>query len=100
MRGDWPIRLAFFLTGLSEEPAVARLIQEAEAAQRSDATTDVASSQGRSFSALIAVAFEATLVARLADARTLVVLVALFLGGGVDGALWLLGAGLERLGAS
>ena len=92
VRGDWPLRVAFLLTGLQDEPAVARLVEEAEtAAQReSDAAA-------RPFSELIAIVFESTLEARLGDARFLILGLGLVVVGSVDGAVWLFGSAVSSI---
>ena len=84
-RGDWPLRLAFFLSGLGDEPAVARLVEEAQAEQRSSS---------KPLSDIIALAFESTLEARIGDATLLIVGLLLLLGGGVNGVVYLGGAAL------
>ena len=86
-RGDLPLRLAFFLTGLDQEPAVASLVEEAQATRRRDASP-------RKMSAILATCFTSTLQQRLDDARLLVVGLGALLAGGADGVLWWLGAAL------
>ena len=88
-RGDWPLRLAFLLTGLDQEPAVARMIDEAYATNRGAAA--------RPMSELIGLSFEAMLNVRLGEARLLILVLALLAGGGVDGVAWALGVGLNQL---
>jgi len=83
---SWPLRLAFFLTGLDQEPAVARLVNEAQAAPAQGAN--------RSMSEIIALAFEATLEARLGDTKFLALALALLVGGAIDGAVVLAGTAL------
>ena len=89
-RGDWPLRLAFALTGLDQEPAVYALVEEAQAERKVGAPN-------RPFSDLIALVFESTLETRLNDARFLAVFLTLFIGGGLEGTLYLLGSAVGAI---
>eukprot|EP00308_Calcidiscus_leptoporus_P009643 CAMPEP_0119385836 /NCGR_PEP_ID=MMETSP1334-20130426/93129_1 /TAXON_ID=127549 /ORGANISM="Calcidiscus leptoporus, Strain RCC1130" /LENGTH=235 /DNA_ID=CAMNT_0007407209 /DNA_START=169 /DNA_END=877 /DNA_ORIENTATION=- len=82
--GDWTLRALFFLVGFDQDPAVEKIVEEAQAAQRLGSTR-------RSMSEIIALVFESTLEARLNDARFLIVTLAMLTILGVDGVLWLLG---------
>ena len=84
-RNDYLLRTAFFLSGFSEEPAVVRLVDEAQAEQKGS---------GLAMSDIIAITFETTLEARLGDTRVLIVALAVLLGGSVELAVWLAGATL------
>ena len=70
-RNDYLLRTAFFLSGFSEEPAVVRLVDEAQAEQKGS---------GLAMSDIIAITFETTLEARLGDTRVLIVALAVLLG--------------------
>lgn len=80
--GNFPLRIAFFLTGLDQEPAVAKLIEEAEV-QRD-------STRQRPMSEIIALLFQTTLEAKLGDARLLVLALSFFAAASIEGLILLL----------
>ena len=89
-RGDLPLKLAFWASGLTEEPAVAKLVEEAQAAQEE-------SGAGKTMSDIIALVFEATLEARLSDAAFLFTLLSLSFIGSTNTLVWLIGASFDAL---